>query len=93
MAEHSAPGQHCRKGITLRDAVHRFGAPEQAEAWFVAQRWPNGAAGPRCQSADIQERARRKPQPYPCRSCRKDFSVKTGSLLHSSKLPLSSGSR
>ena len=40
MAEHSAPGQHCRKGITLLDAVHRFGAPEQAEAWFIASAGP-----------------------------------------------------
>ena len=89
MAEHSAPGKHYRKGITLLDAVHRFGAPEQAEAWFIAQRWPNGAACPHCQSADIQERASRKPQPYHCRSCRKTFSVKTGTLLQNSKLPLS----
>jgi len=89
MAEHSAPGKHYRKGITLLDAVHRFGTPEQAEAWFVAQRWPNGAACPHCQSADIQERASRKPQPYHCRSCRKTFSVKTGTLLQNSKLPLS----
>ena len=89
MAEHSAPGKHYRKGITLLDAVHRFGEPEQAEAWFVAQRWPNGATCPHCQSADIQERASRKPQPYHCRSCRKTFSVKTGTLLQNSKLPLS----
>ena len=89
MAEHSAPGKHYRKGITLLDAVHRFGTPEQAEAWFVAQRWPACVTCPHCQSADIQERASRKPQPYHCRSCRKTFSVKTGTLLQNSKLPLS----
>ena len=89
MAEHSAPGKHYRKGITLMEAVSRFATEEQAEAWFVAQRWPAGAICPHCHSADIQERASRKPQPYHCRSCRKTFSVKTGTLLQNSKLPLS----
>ncbi len=34
------------------------------------------------------ERKNRKPQPYRCRTCRKDFSVKTGTLMHGSKLSL-----
>ena len=89
MAKQSAPGKSYRKGTTLIEAVNRFGSEEQAEAWFVAQRWPDGVICPKRQSRDIQERASRKPQPYRCRSCRKDFSVKTGSLLHSSNLSLS----
>ena len=31
----------------------------------------------------------RKPQPFRCRDCRKHFSVKTGTLMHSAKIPLS----
>ena len=30
----------------------------------------------------------RKPQPYNCKACRKDFSIKTNTLMHGSKLPL-----
>ena len=41
---------------------------------------------PKCGSLNIQERKSRKPQPYRCRDCRKDFSVKTESLMHSSPL-------
>ena len=41
---------------------------------------------PKCKSANIQERSTRKPQPYRCRDCRKDFSVKTDSLMHNSPL-------
>ena len=33
--------------------------------------------------------ASRKPQPFRCKDCRKHFSVKTDSLLHSSNIPLS----
>ena len=54
----------------------------------MAQRWPNGVTCPFCQSKNIQERPTRKPQPFRCRDCRKDFSVKTGTVLHSSKIPL-----
>ena len=59
-----------------------------AERWFVTWRWPEGVECPRCDSKDIQERQTRKPQPYRCRSCRKDFSVKTDTLMHNSKLGL-----
>ena len=83
-----APGKAYRKGITLIDAVERFATVEQAEVWFVGQRWPDGVVCPGCQSKNVQARPSRKPQPFRCRDCRKDFSVKTGSLLHSSNIPL-----
>ena len=37
----------------------------------------------------MQERPTRKPQPYRCRDCRFDFSVKTGTVMQGSNLPLS----
>ena len=71
------------------DAVKRFDTEEKAEAWFVAQRWPDGVTCPFCQSDRISMIANRKPQPYRCKACRKHFSVKTDSLLHSSNILLS----
>ena len=85
----NAPGKHYRKGITLMDAVKRFDTEEKAEAWFIAQRWPGGIACPFCDSVNIATVASRQPQPFRCRDCRKHFSVKTDTLLHSSKIPLS----
>ena len=58
-----------------------------AEAWWVRSRWPHGVVCPACGSMRIQHRKTRKPQPYRCRDCRKDFSAKTGSLLEGSPLP------
>ena len=86
---HRAPGKHFRKGISLIDAVQRFSDEAEAEAWFVERRWPNGIRCPHCGSESIHERANRKPMPYHCRVCIRDFSVRTGTLLHSSKIPLS----
>ena len=54
----------------------------------MEQRWPDGVTCPDCASAAVSERKNRRPAPYHCRSCRKTFSVKTGTLLHNSKLPL-----
>ena len=84
-----APGEHYHKGITLIDAVQKFSMESDAEAWFIEHRWPNGIACPYCESTDVQTRPTRKPAPFRCRDCRKDFSVKTGTLMHDSKLPAS----
>ena len=82
------PGKSFRRGLSLVQAIKMFDDAAIAEAWFVEQRWPNGVACPDCGSLDIQSRRTRKPQPFRCNDCRKDFSVKTGTLMHSSKLPL-----
>ena len=82
------PGKSDRVGITLVDAVNKFGTDEKAEEWFVQQRWPNGIGCPFCGSLVIAERKNRKPQPWRCRDCRKDFSVQTRTFMHASKVPL-----
>ena len=84
----NAPGKHYRKGLSLVQAVEMFGDPDFTEQWFIEQRWPNGVACPGCGSLNIQTRRTRKPQPFRCNDCRKDFSVKTDTVMHSSKLPL-----
>ena len=91
MAE-NAPGQHYRKGITLVEAVQKFGDDAAAESWFVERRWPNGIRCVECDSDRIHTRkpsARRKTPTYHCNDCKKDFTVKTGTIMHDSRLSLS----
>ncbi len=90
MATKKAPGKHYRKGISLIKAVQEFGDDAKAEAWLVAQRWPDGIKCPYCESDAISPKSstRKTPQ-YRCRSCRKDFTVKTDTIMQDSKLPLS----
>ena len=83
---HKAPGKHYRKGLTLIELTRMFPDDATAERWFVKTRWPDGVHCPCCDSLNIQKRATRKPQPYRCRDCRKDFSVKLGTLMEGSKL-------
>ena len=89
MATTSAPGKAYRKGISLIDAIQQFDTEEAAEQWFITRRWPEGIKCAHCKSPDFKQRVNRKPQPFYCRTCRQYFSVKTGTVLQSSNIPLS----
>ena len=86
----NAPGQSHRKGLSLVQLTRKFSTEDKAERWFISRRWPKGVRCVRCDSDNVQARPTRKPQPFRCRDCRKDFSVKTDTVLHNSKIPLSS---
>ena len=88
-ASKGGPGKAYRRGITLLEVIQRFDTEEKAEAWFVAQRWPNGVACLRCESQNVQAVPSRRPMPFRCRACGKHFSVKVGTVLQSSNIPLS----
>lgn len=85
----SAPGKAHRKGITLVEAVQRFQDEREVEKMFIDARWPNGIACPLCGSLTISQPKSRKPHPFKCLDCKKFFSVKSHSIMHDSKLPLS----
>ena len=89
MGSHSGPGKSYRKGMTLIEVIEKFNTEDKAEAWFIQQRWPNGMACPHCGSLSVATIASRNPMPFRCRDCRKHFSVKTGTVLRNSNLPLS----
>lgn len=86
----SAPGRHYREGISLIDLFKMFPDEQAAETWFEQQRWSHsGMYCPRCGSVDrVRVQANRRPMPYHCGDCRRHFSVRTGSLMERSKIPL-----
>ena len=84
-----APGQSHREGIGFLKAAEMFATEEKAERWFADQRWPEGVVHcPRCDGTNIRTRTGEHPRRgrYRCRPCQYDFSVKTGSVMHDSKL-------
>ena len=64
-----------------------FPTEQSAREWFEAQRWENGRCCPRCDGKRTKP-ASHKTMPYWCSDCRKYFSVKTGTALESSNIPL-----
>ena len=74
--------------MSLSEAVQRFSDETVTEQMFIASRWPNGVCCPCCGSLNVSTRPTRKPAPFRCNACRKDFSVKTNTVMHGSNLRL-----
>ena len=83
---HTGPGKHTRKGITLMEIMRMFPDDETAEAWIAKIRWEHGVKCPHCASDNIQHPVKHPTMSYRCRSCRKFFSVRTGTAMQDSKL-------
>ena len=83
-----APGKAFRKGVTVTELADMFPTEEAAREWFEAKIWPNGRICPRCNFMSTIESAGKPPMPYYCPHCKRHFSVRTGTLLERSKVPL-----
>ena len=72
---------------TFNEPQHQ--TEEAARAWFENLRWPDGVVCPHCGSIG-RAYARSKAGLYRCaeKECRKDFTVRTKSVLESSHIPL-----
>ena len=82
------PGKSDRSGISLMELFEMFPDEASARKWFEDTRWPDGRACAKCGSIKTSEVPNEKPMPYWCTDCRSYFSVKTGTVMHSTQLPL-----
>ena len=70
-------------------AADMFATEESAVRWFEFWNWPTGELScKRCGSTNAYRVKSGKPMPYRCRTCRRYFSLKTGTVMEDSKLPL-----
>jgi len=83
-----APGKSHREGITLIQIMDMFPDEESARLWFEQQMWPEGRCCGHCGSVATSEVPGAKPMPYWCKECRSYFSVRTGSAIEHSRVPL-----
>jgi transposase-like protein len=81
-----------RSTISTFQLFERFPDEESARIYLEGRIWPNG---PVCPSCATQERvialgacATRKPGYYRCQACAFDFTVRTGTVMERSKVPL-----
>ena len=87
-AKTKGPGKSHRLGISLLELAERFPNEQAATEWFEAQVWQTERCCPKCGSVETSEVPNRKPMPYWCSDCRSYFSVRTGTALERSKVPL-----
>lgn len=80
------PGKAFRSGVSLISLHEMFPSEESARDWFAGIRWPDGRHCPRCGSTRTS--APDGVLTYWCSDCRRRFSVRTGSVLECSRLPL-----
>ena len=83
-----APGKAFREGVSLIELMDLFPTEEAATKWFEAQVWPDGRHCGHCGSVETTEVPNAKPMPYWCKDCRSYFSVRTGTAIARSKVPL-----
>jgi transposase-like protein len=72
---------------TLLGAVNYFSDVETAIGFVAALRWPDGVICPRCDASGVCYRLSTRPL-WKCRACKKQFSVKVGSIFEDSPIGL-----
>ena len=78
-----------REGMSLVELVDMFPDEAAARKWFEEVKWAeHGKHCPHCGSVRVADVKSAKPMPYRCRDCRKHFSVKTGTIMADSNVPL-----
>ncbi|WP_337180309.1 IS1595 family transposase [Sphingopyxis granuli] len=74
--------------VSLYQFFQRFPDEAAARLYFERNRWADEISCPHCGSLSVAEVKNHKPMPYRCRDCRQHFSVRTGTVLAESRLPL-----
>ena len=82
----SGPGKSHREGISLIELMDMFPDEATATAWFESLVWPNGRHCPHCGGVETSETTGN--MPYWCSGCRRRFSVRVGTAMERSKVPL-----
>ena len=83
-----APGKAHREGLTLVELMDMFPTEEAATKWFESVVWADGRYCGKCGSDNTREVKNAKPMPYWCTDCRSYFSVRTGTPIARSNVPL-----
>lgn len=71
---------------SLQKAIQLFTDEQVCIDAVASMRWPNGAECPHCQAKEPYYLATQKR--WKCRACRKQFSVKVGTIFEDSAIPL-----
>jgi transposase-like protein len=71
---------------TLADAIQYFADPDNSLQYLASRRWPKGVECPYCATKEPMFLSTRRI--WKCRSCRKQFSVKVGTIFNESPISL-----
>ena len=85
---HKAPGKFYRNGLSIKKLMEMFPTEEAAEKWFQDKIWKGTPHCHYCGSTNVNLTIKHPTMPHRCREkdCRKYFSIRTNTIMHSSKL-------
>ena len=83
-----APGKAHREGLTVVELMDMFPTEEAATKWFEDVIWGGQRCCGKCGSTNTHDVPNAKPMPYWCTDCRSYFSVRTGTPIARSNVPL-----
>ena len=72
--------------INLVSLIEKYGDDDKCREALEKIRWPDGVACPRCGDCSVSEL--REYDKWDCNSCRYQFTVTAGTIMHGSHLPL-----
>jgi transposase-like protein len=75
-------------GMSLHEFIERYGTEAQCEAALLQARWPTGFVCPDCGSQEHSTFHADGRQYWQCSRCRSQTTLHSGTLFHSTKLPL-----
>lgn len=85
-----------KEELNLATLVSVYGDEDKARELLESLRWPSGAVCPHCAKdkpyklvAKAPGKRSARPGLYKCRSCRKQFTFRVGTIFEDSKIPLS----
>ena len=88
MGSSKAPGRAHREGMSIIELMNMFPTEQAATEWFESVLWAGGRCCGKCGSVETREVPNAKPMPYWCTDCRSYFSVRTGTAIARSNVPL-----
>src|SRR5438874_5301510 len=72
---------------TLTGAIRHFSEADTCHEFLAAMRWPNGVRCPHCNSSNVGDLVKSR-RIWNCKTCRKQFTVKVGTIFEDSPLGL-----
>lgn len=76
------------KTISSFDFIDKFSTEQDAIFYLENILWKNGRICPSCDTCDNSTPRKNRIGYYQCKNCRKEFSVKHGTIFQSSRIPL-----
>ena len=87
MKKSKAPGKYYRDGLSILELTAMFATEKSAILWFEDVLWNGDRCCGHCGSTRTGQASHAK-MPYWCSDCRSYFSVRTGTAMQHSKIPL-----